>query len=399
MFGGGTGATLRRGDPASRPRSTFPFSDPRLRIPGLLAVAGPVLLAGILPMPGEVSSRWGWSGSWLHPVGDPYVSSSAPSDSGAGYRAMRGVIESTAKDRGHQGADLSNGRGGGPVRAAGSGMVVKVGSKGWNRGYGRHVVLAHHLAEGVLVYSVYAHLAPGSVTVERGEFVAAGRVIGKVGMTGRATSPHLHFEVRTPVDPRARWENAPAVDPLAFVAARLCTPRADTLWSRPYLEWAECAALIPPGAEADRRPSRAEWWRALLLATRHPLASVPASAESLRAALVGLRLLPEDARGDPGAPLSWADLVRDLPRARDLGLRLPWSPVPGEIRRMDGRRELRNDAPGREPESLGNDRDRGPTRAEMCLVLADLAGDPPARSQSPGPRRPARRPKVPTPAG
>src|SRR5262245_61918209 len=279
-------------------------------------------------MPSEVSSRWGWSGSWIYPVGDPYV---APADSAGGateYRVMRGVSDATAEDRGHQGADLSSGRGGGPVRAAGNGLVVKVGVKGWNRGYGRHVVLAHRLAEGDLAYSVYADMGPGSGTVHRGQFVAAGRILGRVGMTGRATSPHLHFEVRMPVDPMARWEKAPVVDPLAFVAARLPTPRADSSWSRPYLEWAECAALIGPAEDGDRRPSRAEWWRALLRATRHPLATVTASDESLRAALIGIELLPETARGDAGDPLRWSDLTRDLSRARGLGLRLPWSPVP-----------------------------------------------------------------------
>src|SRR5262245_21148619 len=218
-------------------------------------------------MPSEVSSRWGWSGSWIYPVGDPYV---APADSAGGateYRVMRGVSDATAEDRGHQGADLSNGRGGGPVRAAGNGLVVKVGAKGWNRGYGRHVVIAHQMTDGLIAYSVYAHLAPGSVTVKRGDHVAAGRVIGRVGMTGRATSPHLHFEVRVPDDPVARWENAPVVDPMAFVAARLPTARGDSSWSDRYLEWAECAALIRRDERADQRPTRAEWWRALLLST------------------------------------------------------------------------------------------------------------------------------------
>jgi hypothetical protein len=350
-------------------------------------------------MPSEVSSRWGWSGSWLHPVGDPYVTPADTADGASDYRAMRGVSEATATDRGHQGADLSNGRGGGPVRAAGNGLVVKVGGKGWNRGYGRHVVLAHQLAEGALAYSVYAHLAPGSVAVRRGEFVAAGRIIGKVGMTGRATSPHLHFEVRMPLDPLARWENAPAVDPLAFVATRLPTPRADSSWSRPYLEWAECAALIRPGEDGGRRPSRAEWWRALLLATRHPLGSVAASGESLRTALIGIKLLPEAVRGDADDPLGWSDLARDLPRARDLGLRLPWSPVPGSERARTCRRQLGTGAPMSKPDSLAKARHGGPTRAEMCLVLADLAGDPPPRRHRPRLKSPGRRPKALTPAG
>ena len=381
------------------PRSAPPSILAPRRLPGLLAMGAPVLLAGLLPMPSELSSRWGWSGSWLHPVGDPYVT---PADSAYGateYRAMRGVSEATATDRGHQGADLSNGRAGGPVHAAGNGLVVKVGGKGWNRGYGRHVVLAHRLADGTLAYSVYAHLAPGSVIVRRGEFVATGRIIGKVGMTGRATSPHLHFEVRIPADPLARWENAPVVDPLGFVGARLPTPRADSSWSRPYLEWAECAALIGPGEDGDRRPSRGEWWRALMLATRHPLASVSASDESLRAALIGIKLLPETARGDAGDPVRWSDLTRDLPRARGLGLRLPWSPVPRSERARTCRRQLGTDAPRSEPDSLAKGPGAGPTRAEMCLVLADLAGDPPAKRHGPRRKSPRRPAKAHAPAG
>ena len=381
------------------PRSAGPPTLPHRGFPGLLAMAAPVLLAGLLPMPSEVSSRWGWSGSWLHPVGDPYVTPADSADGATEYRAMRGVSEATAKDRGHQGADLSNGRAGGSVRAAGNGLVAKVGGKGWNRGYGRHVVLAHRLADGVLAYSVYAHLAPGSVAVRRGAFVAAGAIIGKVGMTGRATSPHLHFEVRIPVDPLERWEKAPAVDPLAFVAARLPTPRADSSWSRPYLEWAECAALIGRGEDGDRRPSRAEWWRALLLATRHPLESVASSDESLRAALIEIKLLPETARGDAGDPLRWSDLARDLPRARGLGLRLPWSPVRASARARTCRRQLGTDAPRSEPNSLAKARGAGPTRAEMCLVLADLAGDPPARPHGPRRKSPRRPPKALAPAG
>ncbi len=376
------------------PLPTVPPRRARFRVPGLCALAAPVLLAGLLPVRSEVSSRWGWSGSWLHPVGDPYVTPAATYEGGSGYRAMRGVSEPGAKNRGHQGADLSNGGGGGPVRAAGGGLVVKIGGKGWNRGYGCHVVLAHRLIDGGLVYSVYAHLAPGSVTVRQGEYVGGGRQIGRVGMSGRATSPHLHFEIRRPDDPTARWEKAPVVDPLEFVAARLATRRPDSSWTQPYLEWAECAALIPVGGKGDRRPTRAEWWRALLLATRHPLDRVPASGESLRSAMVELKLLPRKPRSDPDDPVEWDDLVRDLARVRDSGLRLPWSPVPGERRHMDCRRELRTGTPGREPESLVGNGDRGPTRAEMCLVLADLAGDPPAR-----PRRAKSRPRAPAPAG
>jgi murein DD-endopeptidase MepM/ murein hydrolase activator NlpD len=42
--------------------------------------------------------------------------------------------------------------------------------------------------------TVYAHNSDNAVAV--GDWVVPGQIIGNVGMTGRATSPHLHFEIR-----------------------------------------------------------------------------------------------------------------------------------------------------------------------------------------------------------
>ncbi|MGZ6641108.1 MAG: peptidoglycan-binding protein [Solirubrobacteraceae bacterium] len=73
-----------------------------------------------------------------------------------------------------------------PVDTAGAGRVAFVG---WDDGFGLTVVLAHALG----VHTRYAHLSRATVTP--GEAVAAGARIGRVGATGRATGPHLHFEV------------------------------------------------------------------------------------------------------------------------------------------------------------------------------------------------------------
>lgn len=290
---------------------------------------------------------------------------------------MRGVREPDEGGRPHQGADLSNGRGGGVVHAAGNGLVVETNGAGWGHGYGCHVVLAHRLSDGALVYSVYAHLAPGSITVRKGQFVPAGGRLGRVGMTGRATSPHLHFEVRVAEDPAIRWEHASPVDPLEFVAARLPACHDDSTWARPYLEWAECAALIRPGDAGEDVLSREEWWRALAIAARHSNAAVPADAESLRLTLVEADLLPDRATDAAGEPVPWSELARDLERAYRRGLRLPTSPVGRDRRRADCRRQLAVTSPASEPRSLGKAAKLGPTRADVCLALADFAGDPP----------------------
>ncbi|MDH6215110.1 M23 family metallopeptidase [Streptomyces pseudovenezuelae] len=92
-----------------------------------------------------------------------------------------------------------------PVRAAGSGRVVKVSCGG---AFGIEIVLEHPGG----YYTQYAHLA--AVTVDQGERVAAGQWIGQSGTSGNSTGPHLHFEVR--VTP----ELGSAVDPVPWLAAR-----------------------------------------------------------------------------------------------------------------------------------------------------------------------------------
>ena len=61
---------------------------------------------------------------------------------------------------------------------------------GRNDGFGKLVVLAHH--HGVTTY--YAHLS--RILVVGGQRLAEGDTLGRVGHTGDATGPHLHFEVR-----------------------------------------------------------------------------------------------------------------------------------------------------------------------------------------------------------
>ena len=94
----------------------------------------------------------------------------------------------------HDGLDIATAWGT-PVAAAGDGTVSFSGAK---NGYGNVVILDH----GNGLSTVYGHLS--RVETEAGRVVRRGERIGRVGLTGRSTGPHLHYEVRmgeTPVSP------------------------------------------------------------------------------------------------------------------------------------------------------------------------------------------------------
>ncbi|HWK30183.1 MAG TPA: peptidoglycan-binding protein [Solirubrobacter sp.] len=73
-----------------------------------------------------------------------------------------------------------------PITAAGSGRVLFAG---YDDGFGLTIVIDH----GNGVHTRYAHLSAALVSL--GVPVAAGALVGRVGATGVATGPHLHFEV------------------------------------------------------------------------------------------------------------------------------------------------------------------------------------------------------------
>ncbi|MFC4550490.1 MULTISPECIES: M23 family metallopeptidase [Halorussus] len=93
-----------------------------------------------------------------------------------------------------------------PIRAPADGTVVKTKDSlrdypkpgsGWIEWRtwdiaGNHVVVRH--ADGE--YSLLAHLQEGSVTVEPGDEVARGDVVGACGNSGASTEPHLHFQIQ-----------------------------------------------------------------------------------------------------------------------------------------------------------------------------------------------------------
>lgn len=96
----------------------------------------------------------------------------------------------------HTGVDFAAARGT-PVNATAPGRVSFIGRRG---GYGRVVEIAH----GSDTLTRYAHLSEVPDTLEQGQRVMAGDMIGRVGATGTATGPNLHYEVLVdgrPTDP------------------------------------------------------------------------------------------------------------------------------------------------------------------------------------------------------
>jgi len=184
--------------PASAPPSALSAAAPgtlagtpsqQLGQPGAQYLQGQdaALAAGTLaaPVEGELTSGFGWRR-------DPFT----------GQRAWHGGVDIAAPE-------------GTPVRASRDGTVVFSGRKG---GYGNLVVVEH--PGGMRTF--YGHNRANSVT--EGQSVKAGQVLAEVGQTGRATGPHLHFEVRVgeeAVDPAKAGATllAAAPDP------RLAVPR------------------------------------------------------------------------------------------------------------------------------------------------------------------------------
>lgn len=132
---------------------------------------------------GRARLQRGWSGSFIKPADGPVTS---------GYGMRYHPI--LRRNRMHNGVDIGAGYGS-PIRAAADGEVIVAG---YLRGYGNTVIVDH----GGGVSTLYGHCS--DLLVAEGQMVRQGQTIARVGSTGLATGPHLHFEVRrngTPVNP------------------------------------------------------------------------------------------------------------------------------------------------------------------------------------------------------
>lgn len=106
----------------------------------------------------------------------------------------------------HRGIDWAAPRGS-AVRAAGDGVVVAAGRRG---SYGHYLRIDH----GGTIETAYAHLERYASGLRPGRVVRQGDPIGRVGSSGRATGPHLHYEVLVA---------GRQIDPLAFAPAVVAT--------------------------------------------------------------------------------------------------------------------------------------------------------------------------------
>lgn len=130
-----------------------------------------------------------------------YIASGPVSVSSAGFTwPVRGVVSQFASWY-HMALDILSPIGT-PIVAAQDGVVSKTSVGTWDGGYGTSVYIS-----GGTYGSHYAHMS--AVNVSPGDKVVAGKtVIGWVGMTGRTTGPHVHFEIS---------KNGSLVNPLPFL--------------------------------------------------------------------------------------------------------------------------------------------------------------------------------------
>lgn len=158
-----------------------------LRVAAMLACAGAVWVVAAAQVPGQARL----------PVAAVVVGAVVSQPFGCTTLALEPFDPFCPGGHVHTGIDLAD-REGTEVHSATRGLA-HVGFDPNGAGLYVAVDLDGH------VRLLYCHLS--AVRVAGGELVGAGQVVGLVGATGRATGPHVHFEIQVdgrPVDP-ARW--------------------------------------------------------------------------------------------------------------------------------------------------------------------------------------------------
>jgi murein DD-endopeptidase MepM/ murein hydrolase activator NlpD len=153
------------------------FALQRLRLPKEKDnfIASPGEREAIAAAKAALTDRQLWRGNFISPC---------KARISAGFGLRRVVNGQLLSDYFHSGLDYAGGLGA-PVYAAQRGRVA-LAHLGW-RLDGNVICIDH--GQGVI--SLYAHLQ--RILVKQGDLVQEGQVIGRVGMTGRANGPHLHF--------------------------------------------------------------------------------------------------------------------------------------------------------------------------------------------------------------
>lgn len=128
----------------------------------------------VIPHVGSTTS-WGWPTNSGYTISSPF-----------GYR-----VNPFGKGRElHSGIDISGTGYNSPVYATNNGTIKEIQSH-WS--YGNYILIDH----GNGYYTLYAHMSKFVSGLKVGSIVERGQQIGYIGMTGSATGPHLHYEIRT----------------------------------------------------------------------------------------------------------------------------------------------------------------------------------------------------------
>jgi murein DD-endopeptidase MepM/ murein hydrolase activator NlpD len=101
----------------------------------------------------------------------------------------------------HEGIDIFAAKGT-PVRAAASGVIAKL----FTSKLGGTTVYQFDASGRLIFY--YAHLDGYATGLHAGDSVVQGQLVGFVGMTGNATTPHLHFEIQHANAAKEWWRGA-----------------------------------------------------------------------------------------------------------------------------------------------------------------------------------------------